>query len=222
MKRRQHSYRILLEVLLLLAIVCIALCRVAADVSASRATLPKLRAPLALQRTTSKTIHAATILSDLSSPYYSAWAKTDEEDDEATAFEQLLSACYATATTLYGTTLLLCSKSLAGQIHIITMLRATGFDRIDALIQKIRRNIRDAKWSVLRNAPSFIQAKRSLQITARTNTGFTRHSKQDTSGTTRWNHYQKGGTTSQESPETRNSKLSTRSKENAQCWSKFG
>jgi len=43
------------------------------------------------------------------------------------------------------------------------MLRATGFHRIEAAIQTTRRNIRDAKWSVVWNAPSFIQAKRSYQ-----------------------------------------------------------
>ena len=86
--------------------------------------------------------------------------KTDPDEEEDWFLDKLLPATQATATAFYGSTLMLYSKAYPGQIHIVTMLRATGFEKIEQGLSRIRRNFRDAYWSIIWNSPSFFRARR--------------------------------------------------------------
>ena len=86
-------------------------------------------------------------------------SKSDPEDDDW-LLDKLIPATQATLTAFYGSTLVLYSKAYPGQIHIITMLRSTGFEKIEQGLARIRRNFRDAHWSIIWNSPSFFRAHR--------------------------------------------------------------
>eukprot|EP00542_Grammatophora_oceanica_P018137 CAMPEP_0194049336 /NCGR_PEP_ID=MMETSP0009_2-20130614/30388_1 /TAXON_ID=210454 /ORGANISM="Grammatophora oceanica, Strain CCMP 410" /LENGTH=395 /DNA_ID=CAMNT_0038695463 /DNA_START=58 /DNA_END=1245 /DNA_ORIENTATION=- len=87
----------------------------------------------------------------------------NEEEEEVDFLDQVLPATAATSTMLYGASLIAYGKQYPAQIHFITMLRATGYEKMEKALQVTKGNIRDAIFAVVWNAPSFLKAARSLR-----------------------------------------------------------
>lgn len=66
-------------------------------------------------------------------------------------------------TAVYGTSLVLFSHHTPGQIHFMTMFRATGHDKLEKAANAWKRNFRDAKFAIVRRAPSFLMARKSIK-----------------------------------------------------------
>jgi hypothetical protein len=69
---------------------------------------------------------------------------------------------YSIVTTIYGTILLFYSPNASGQIHVLTMFRVTGQRKLEQAWRAFRRNLWDVRFAILRRAPTFLLARRSL------------------------------------------------------------
>jgi len=65
-------------------------------------------------------------------------------------------------TAIYGSTLLLHPGTFPAQVQVITMMRATGFDKIEAATIKARQNFRQALAASVLRSPSLLMAAKSL------------------------------------------------------------
>lgn len=113
--------------------------------------------------------HAATI----STPFQRAFASKDaadrlktnpfeNEDDAKSLGEILVPGVTALMTACYGTSLVLFSHHCPGQIHCLTMFRATGQSKLESAFRAWKQNLRDARFAALRRAPALLMAKRTL------------------------------------------------------------
>jgi len=75
----------------------------------------------------------------------------------ASLLTSLLASYYGVALLLHGL------PTFSSQVHVLTMMRASGAKKIERAIRKARQNFRDAYWAALRNSPSLYYANRSLQ-----------------------------------------------------------
>jgi hypothetical protein len=66
-------------------------------------------------------------------------------------------------TVAYGSSLVLFASHAPGQIHFMTMFRATGHDKFMKAADAWRRNFRDAKFAIIRRAPCFLMARQSIK-----------------------------------------------------------
>ena len=74
----------------------------------------------------------------------------------------LLISFYGIALLLHGL------PTFSAQVHVLTMMRASGAKKIERAMRKTRQNFRDAYWAAVRNSPSLYYANRSIQrITSR-------------------------------------------------------
>jgi hypothetical protein len=69
---------------------------------------------------------------------------------------------HSVITTIYGTVLLLYSPHALGQIHVLTMFRVTGQRKLEQAWDAFQHNLWDVRFAILRRAPTFLLAKRSL------------------------------------------------------------
>ena len=81
----------------------------------------------------------------------------------ASGSKAIISATGHAAVASYGLGLLVFSRRYAGQIHFFTMMRASGFNKLEAAVRKLKRNLRDAVLTVIWNSPSFLMARRSVK-----------------------------------------------------------
>ena len=88
--------------------------------------------------------------------------------------------------SFYGVALLLRGlPTFSAQVHVLTMMRASGARKIERAMRKARQNFRDAYWAAVRNSPSLYYANRSIQrinsrvATARALLAETKRAKQD-------------------------------------------
>ena len=86
----------------------------------------------------------------------------DEQDDRSILRQKLTSGLAASATTLYGIALLVYGRHFPRQIHIITLMRATGFDKLESIVRETRNNYRSAYRSAIFRAPSLLQAHHTI------------------------------------------------------------
>lgn len=87
-----------------------------------------------------------------------------DDDYECKAFGEVVGPGFrAIITFIYGTTLVLFNHNTPHQIHLMTMFRATGHDKLEQGVLKARQNFRDAKYAAIRRAPSLLMARRSMK-----------------------------------------------------------
>lgn len=90
----------------------------------------------------------------------------DHEDDNKYDAKPLSQVFYpavrAILTTLYGTILLFFAPHARSQIHCITMFRVSGQKKLEQAIRTWRQNFLQAKFAIVRRAPSFLLAGRSI------------------------------------------------------------
>lgn len=66
--------------------------------------------------------------------------------------------------SFYGIALLLHGlPTFSAQVHVLTMMRASGAKKIERAMRKTRQNFRNAYWAAVRNSPSLYYANRSIQ-----------------------------------------------------------
>lgn len=88
----------------------------------------------------------------------------DDEGYDAKPFSEVFwPALRATLTTIYGTSLVLFAQHAPGQIHCLTMFRATGQDKLERAAAVWHRNLRDAMLAGVKRLPSFLMAFRSIK-----------------------------------------------------------
>lgn len=91
----------------------------------------------------------------------------------------LLISFYGIALLLHGL------PTFSAQVHVLTMMRASGAKKIERAMRKTRQNFRDAYWAAVRNSPSLYYANRSIQrinsrvATAKALLAETKRAKQD-------------------------------------------
>ena len=87
----------------------------------------------------------------------------DDEDKDAKPFSHVFfPALRAVLTTIYGTILVLFAPHARCQIHCMTMFRVTGQKKLEQAIRTWRHNFLQAKFAIVRRAPSFLLAGRSI------------------------------------------------------------
>jgi uncharacterized membrane protein HdeD (DUF308 family) len=95
------------------------------------------------------------------------WNPFDDDgvDEEKDLVEQILPGLSSLATTIYGITLLFsgAGANADSQIHLMTMMRTTGFHKIEAGFKEAKKNFRQAYRSAIWHAPSFALAAQSVQ-----------------------------------------------------------
>jgi hypothetical protein len=87
----------------------------------------------------------------------------DDEDNDAKPLSHVFyPALRAILTTIYGTVLILFAPHARCQIHCMTMFRVTGQKKLEQAIRTWRHNFLQAKFAIVRRAPSFLLAGRSI------------------------------------------------------------
>ena len=87
----------------------------------------------------------------------------DDEEERAELMAKATKGIFASATTLYGVALLLHGSRLPSHIHILTMMRATGFQKLEDTIAEARKNFRGAIRATIFRAPSLLLARNSVR-----------------------------------------------------------
>jgi hypothetical protein len=87
----------------------------------------------------------------------------DDRDGRLILTTKISSALCSSAITFYGIGLLLHGRHFPRQLHILTMLRATGFDKLEELVQQARQNYREAYRSAVCHAPDILKGRDTIQ-----------------------------------------------------------
>eukprot|EP00545_Synedropsis_sp_CCMP1620_P009766 CAMPEP_0119003968 /NCGR_PEP_ID=MMETSP1176-20130426/870_1 /TAXON_ID=265551 /ORGANISM="Synedropsis recta cf, Strain CCMP1620" /LENGTH=396 /DNA_ID=CAMNT_0006955619 /DNA_START=42 /DNA_END=1232 /DNA_ORIENTATION=- len=88
----------------------------------------------------------------------------DDEGYDAKPFNEVFyPSVRSLLIAIYGSSLVLFSHHTPGQIHVMTMFRATGQDKLEHAAEAWKRNFRDAKFAIVKRAPSFIMARQSIK-----------------------------------------------------------
>lgn len=92
---------------------------------------------------------------------------SDEEEEDVPGnihwTEKVASGSMSGATVLYGAALLRYPHCFPGQLHALTMMRSTGFHKIERGIHATRQNVRQAVLSAVRHAPSLFMMTKGLR-----------------------------------------------------------
>jgi len=99
--------------------------------------------------------------SDRSTAVINPW--DDDDDEEMSLQDKIFGTLNASGCSLYGFALLLFSTFFPGQIHLLTMMRATGYDKLQFMVRTLKRNIRDAILRVLWESPDFVGAALAMR-----------------------------------------------------------
>mmetsp|Transcript_18825 Transcript_18825/g.40753 ORF Transcript_18825/g.40753 Transcript_18825/m.40753 type:complete len:424 (+) Transcript_18825:116-1387(+) len=88
-----------------------------------------------------------------------------ENEEEGTSLVGMFtSKCISIITSIYGIALLLHGlPTFKAQVHVLTMMRASGARKMERAVQQTRQNFRNAYWAAVRNSPSLYYANRSLR-----------------------------------------------------------
>lgn len=86
----------------------------------------------------------------------------DDDDEDETIASKIIPATTALATMLYGSLLLVYPQDCRGQVYFLTMMRSTGYPKIEKGIKACKQNFRQAIRSAVWHAPSFLMAARSI------------------------------------------------------------
>ena len=96
-------------------------------------------------------------------PDASTLAQPNEEENTKIV-GVIASKCISLLTTIYGVALLLHGlPTFKAQVHVLTMMRASGARKIERAVKTARQNFRSAYWAAVRNSPSLYYANRSLR-----------------------------------------------------------
>jgi len=86
----------------------------------------------------------------------------NDDDEDETIAAKVLPGTSALLTLLYGSILVVYPFDCRGQVYFLTMMRSTGYNKIEEGIKACRQNMRQAFQSAIWHAPSFLMAARSI------------------------------------------------------------
>ena len=84
-------------------------------------------------------------------------------EEELELADKVTDGVIAATTLVYGLTMVAYAHFFPLQIHVITMMRATGFEKIEKGIAAARQNFRQAIRTAVFNAPSLLLMTKSLK-----------------------------------------------------------
>lgn len=87
----------------------------------------------------------------------------NDEDEPLAPWAEAMAESTATVTILYGTSLLLYGSRCSEQLLILTLMRATGYSKIEKALETSRKNFRRALRSAVWHAPSFLKAAHTVR-----------------------------------------------------------
>ena len=83
-------------------------------------------------------------------------------EDELDMAERVTDGVFAVTTLVYGLTMVAYSHFFPGQVHVVTMMRATGFEKIEKGVAAARQNFRQAIRTAIFNAPNLLLMTKSI------------------------------------------------------------
>lgn len=86
----------------------------------------------------------------------------DGEHEKRGVVSRGFSTLVASVPLLYGIGLLLYGSACPNQIYLITMMRATGYGKVEKAVARMKQNFRDALKKAILNAPSLIMAAKAV------------------------------------------------------------